>query len=599
MLKNTIFYSWQSNLPNSSNRGFIEECIKNAIKNIANNDDLALEVNLERDTKGLIGTPDIVNSLFEKIDSSKLFIADVSIINSSIVERKTPNPNVLLELGYAAKSLGWDRVLCFFNLDYGSIEDLPFDIRFRRIVTYSLKHRTKAEVKRELSKIISTTIEELFYKQFLADDINDFFKVKVDTQLITLLKSLSNIMYGYKYKGKLFEQINDILNLSISEIQELLKDKKFVGFQVFKNFRLIDGELELILKDFISSSYFDKKLGIIVANIIKWIKKYNKFISTRVTPDLFLSTGEVNSNFVLLDSQSINPNNKKSYVLLEKIDKENGVVIDFGDIQETPKKDGALESVYLNEVYYMQYSSYIEEFLDLVKVWLDNTNGEFIIDDVESFEFRKGEHPYLNIVSNPIKESLYILSKEKTNIDYYGLIKFNVVSVLKSYGYIFSNESLVGKMIERQTAIHFSLEKDISTLLEYQIIDEPMQLLQPSREKYETLKNKQVKIDMIYMPHHLVKQIKALLILQNNLEFDAVRVQIEDLLRKINENLVIFMPNMVEKFLKEVADKEYSEIDIKQIAEEYENIRNYHEKEFNLLYRKIKSLDLTIMGLQN
>lgn len=135
-------------------------------------------MSIERDTKGVIGTPGIVDTLFKKIDSSKLFIADVSIINSNSKERKTPNPNVLLELGYAAKSLGWNNVLCFFNLDYGSIEDLPFDIKFRRIITYSINNRVKSEVRSGLAKIISATVEELFFSGLLDDDINDFLKLR-------------------------------------------------------------------------------------------------------------------------------------------------------------------------------------------------------------------------------------------------------------------------------------------------------------------------------------------------------------------------------------------------------------------------------------
>lgn len=55
-------------------------------------------------------------------------------------------------------------------------------------------------------------------------------------------------------------------------MQDLLLNKEFIGFQVHKNFREIEEELTLIFKDFVSSMYFKKELGIIVANIIKWIK---------------------------------------------------------------------------------------------------------------------------------------------------------------------------------------------------------------------------------------------------------------------------------------------------------------------------------------
>lgn len=45
--------------------------------------------------------------------------------------RATPNPNVLVELGYAAHSLGWDRIIVVVNTAHGAIEELPFDFRAR------------------------------------------------------------------------------------------------------------------------------------------------------------------------------------------------------------------------------------------------------------------------------------------------------------------------------------------------------------------------------------------------------------------------------------------------------------------------------------
>jgi hypothetical protein len=67
-MKNFIFYSWQSDLPNSTNRGFIESCLSLAIKNLSNSKDFHLDLNLDRDTKEELGTPDIVNTIFKKIE---------------------------------------------------------------------------------------------------------------------------------------------------------------------------------------------------------------------------------------------------------------------------------------------------------------------------------------------------------------------------------------------------------------------------------------------------------------------------------------------------------------------------------------------------
>ena len=74
--------------------------------------------------------------------------------------KTSPNPNVLLELGYAAQSLGWDNVICIINTDFGAIDDLPFDIKHRRLTPFSLEGRDKASVKKELRDIIAATAYE-------------------------------------------------------------------------------------------------------------------------------------------------------------------------------------------------------------------------------------------------------------------------------------------------------------------------------------------------------------------------------------------------------------------------------------------------------
>ena len=62
-----IFFSWQSDLNSRTHRNYIEKCIKKSIKSINKNEDLHIYVEYDRDTLGLLGTPDISSSIFEKI----------------------------------------------------------------------------------------------------------------------------------------------------------------------------------------------------------------------------------------------------------------------------------------------------------------------------------------------------------------------------------------------------------------------------------------------------------------------------------------------------------------------------------------------------
>jgi hypothetical protein len=133
----SVFYSWQSDLPNSTNRTFVERALKVALGSLQAQLEATLVPCLDRDTQNVPGTPDIVSTIFNKIEESHVFVSDISIVNRDAVpERRTPNPNVLFELGYAVKHLGWDKIICVYNLAYGDTQDLPFDLRTRRVLTY-------------------------------------------------------------------------------------------------------------------------------------------------------------------------------------------------------------------------------------------------------------------------------------------------------------------------------------------------------------------------------------------------------------------------------------------------------------------------------
>ncbi|WP_142502821.1 hypothetical protein [Klebsiella sp. 2680] len=148
-MKRTIFYSWQSDLPSKSNRNIIEEALKRSLSALKRDENETVEPVLDRDTAGTPGSPSISDTIFKKISTSDVFIADVSIINASESSKKTSNPNVLIELGFAISQLGWDRIILIQNTLFGGPEELPFDLRGRRVVTYSYgpQDDTKSEVR--------------------------------------------------------------------------------------------------------------------------------------------------------------------------------------------------------------------------------------------------------------------------------------------------------------------------------------------------------------------------------------------------------------------------------------------------------------------
>ena len=158
-----IFYSWQSDLPNSTNRGFIQTALERAAQSIGNDPAIAVEPVVDRDTAGVPGSPDIADTIFEKIDSCQVFVCDVSIINSHDSQRSTPNPNVLLELGFALKRLGWPYIIMIFNSAFSPIERLPFDLRTKRVTVYSVQagDTDKADKRRRLESKLETALRQI------------------------------------------------------------------------------------------------------------------------------------------------------------------------------------------------------------------------------------------------------------------------------------------------------------------------------------------------------------------------------------------------------------------------------------------------------
>lgn len=165
----TIFYCWENNIPKQKN--IIEKIIKKSIKDLKKEDSTTI-IELDRDTKNKIGAVDIVNTIFHKINESDLFIADVSFVNIN----KTPNPNVLIELGYAINHLGNERIILLFNSAKGKPEKLPFDINKMRVLSFNLKRieQFEIELKHAIKSIYQIGKYEYIYPDWVIHDSKIF-----------------------------------------------------------------------------------------------------------------------------------------------------------------------------------------------------------------------------------------------------------------------------------------------------------------------------------------------------------------------------------------------------------------------------------------
>ena len=158
-MPSTLFYSWQSDLPNNRNRGLIRRAIDDAITQLNRDLDVEDAIRVDQDTQDEPGSPPITDTILRKIEECAVFVPDVTFVVGGGEDRPTPNPNVMIEYGYALKVCGDRCILPVFNTASGQWEDLPFDMKHkRRPILYEASEEMSDEQRREARRELSTKV---------------------------------------------------------------------------------------------------------------------------------------------------------------------------------------------------------------------------------------------------------------------------------------------------------------------------------------------------------------------------------------------------------------------------------------------------------
>jgi hypothetical protein len=154
-------------------RGVLEDACR-AIGADSQIDEAHRDLTVDSHTQGAPGHPPIVETILRKIDAARVFVADMTFVAARPAGGRSPNPNVLIEYGWALKTHTHERIILVMNTAYGeaSGEALPFDLRASRWpMQYHLPEdatpETKVEVKRRLTKELTAAIRACL--QTLAD----------------------------------------------------------------------------------------------------------------------------------------------------------------------------------------------------------------------------------------------------------------------------------------------------------------------------------------------------------------------------------------------------------------------------------------------
>jgi hypothetical protein len=181
-MPNTIFFSWQADTKTRSGRNFIERALTRAASRISEDTEVEEAVRegltVDRDTMGVAGSPPIVETIFRKIDQAAVFVPDLTFTGKRLDGRPTPNPNVLVEYGWALKSLGYGRIVPVMNIAHGDpiADAMPFNMRHLRnpIANHcpnDLDDAARREARDRLAKEIEAAVRAVFESEEFRDSL--------------------------------------------------------------------------------------------------------------------------------------------------------------------------------------------------------------------------------------------------------------------------------------------------------------------------------------------------------------------------------------------------------------------------------------------
>ncbi len=143
----TVFFSWQSDLPQGPTTKAIRKALRDAFSEIEAEHDFHLK--LDEATRKVSGAANIPFEIARKIEAADIVVCDITTVatmqsnpDKSETKKSLPNPNVTFELGLSVAHVGWYRTILLFNEELAKMENLPFDFDRQRISKYAMADDT-------------------------------------------------------------------------------------------------------------------------------------------------------------------------------------------------------------------------------------------------------------------------------------------------------------------------------------------------------------------------------------------------------------------------------------------------------------------------
>ena len=195
----TVFYAWQSDTPLRFNRHLIRFALETAAKRISTDLALQIAVRIDADTEGVLGQPPVTETILNKIADCDVFAPDFTFVATAENGKRVPNPNVMIEYGYALRAKGYSAMLPVMNAAFGAPENLPFDMGH-------LRHPIKFHL-----QPIATTAERRTVRKSLSEEFERILRMMIESRAIDERRAGAALSYFVPELARIVAQQIQIL----------------------------------------------------------------------------------------------------------------------------------------------------------------------------------------------------------------------------------------------------------------------------------------------------------------------------------------------------------------------------------------------------
>lgn len=216
-------------------------------------------------------------------------------------------------------------------------------------------------------------------KKRLNKEISDYTKMQVDREILSIINQLQKMVYLIEERDFSQVGVDDFLSHTEDKLMQVLSEREYLGFQIFKKWEVTEENLHAVLKNSLIVSRSDDDQIIYIILIIKSLRYLENI---QKNEELYVNTGKKATSYKIVAGSKLNADNIKfpdRHLLLKDLGKNKSLVADFGDFP-LYNISKLLQTFTINEQHCEHYADGIHSLIKDINNWVRITGGEFVLD---------------------------------------------------------------------------------------------------------------------------------------------------------------------------------------------------------------------------